>query len=195
MRILKTLLLSAIAVSAFFTSNDTFAQPCPDLPPIGSIVTCTFVNGQKVLTVVTPPDNATSSGQGTFRVVGHTYAPCQALLEAIEFFSQGNSPRLGTVNSTLAPNSPLTTLTGQSGSATLFPAQLTINLNVNVNTSALGTLTATSPLKLNAGTITSFRLTNVDATQVGSVELKDANGKVRGSLTNTKVRLNTRDGN
>jgi len=185
MRILSSLFLIATAAAAFLSANGASAQPpCPDLPPIGDTVTCTFVNGQKVLTAGT----ATTSGFGTFVVTGYSFNPCQAILQPVRFSSQGGSPTLGSVNTSLAPESPATTITG--GSATLFPGNLRINLNLNATISTIGTLRSAQPLQLDAGTITSIRPKNVSVHQLAPVNFIDENNKVRATLINTNVTLN-----
>lgn len=195
MRIFRNFLVAAVAIVVLFAVNNASAQ-CPDLPAIGTIVTCSFVNGVKVLTPVGQPSETTpSSGQATFRVIGHIFTPaCEAILEPLEFFSQGQSPRLGQTTSTLGQNSPRSSIRGNS--AALFPpagAQLTINLSLNVNNSTLGQLQTApnTPLTLT-GTINSLHTSNVKVAQSSSstVRLVTASGAVRATLSGTTVVLN-----
>lgn len=189
MRLIRNIFALAIVTVALLSASNAFAQ-CPDLPPIDTIVTCTFVNGVKVITPVSqPPSNASSGGQAFFKVVGHNFNPCEALLQPLEFFSQGQSPTLGPVNSSLGQNSPLSSIKG-TNSATLFPgAQLTLNFNLNVSTPSLPPLTSVQPLVLK-GTINSIKALSAPLTQSGSVQLRGPQGAIRATLTGTQVVLN-----
>jgi|GEM_PF-1407189 len=193
MHTLRNIFLSAVAAAALFTGNDATAQPpCLDLPPIGDTVICTFLNGQKILVTVGGTDIATTSGQAVFQVIGHSYNPCQAILGPVSFFSSGNSPRLGPVNTSLAAGTPPTTITG--GNATLFPGDLNINLNLRADIGALGPLNATSTLRLYAGRVFSIHPRNVRVDQLEPVDFADESGTVRATLIGTNVTLNG-DGN
>lgn len=195
MRILRNFFVAAIAIVALFSANNAFAQ-CPDLPAIGTFVTCSFVNGVKVLTPVGQPSETTpSSGSATFEVTGHILSPaCEAILTPREFFSQGQSPRLGQTTSTLGQNPPRSSIKGSS--TLLFPssgAQLTINLSLNVNNSTLGQLQTdpNTPLVLT-GKISNLHPTNVKVAQSSSatVRLVTPSGAVRATLSGTSVTLN-----
>lgn len=195
MRILKTVLLGIIALAAFITGIDAIAQPCPDLPAIGTRYRCYFVDGNKVLVIQGGPVPANSTGYAELEVIAHNYNPCEAILGPYGFNSLGFSPQLGNVRTFLAPGSPVSRITG-TNPGTLFPATITINLNLFAIVDALGnqTLQSAGPVTLIAGGVTSLPPTNVTVSQVAPVlfalDPNNPTEETSFTLQNTTVVLN-----
>lgn len=169
----------ALLAAGTLMASEAIAQPCPDLPPIGTVYTCYFVNGGKVVVGPGGPVPSNSTGSATVYVVAHRTPPiypvCEAILSPNQFSSTGEG-RLGVVSTALAPGSPDSRLTGNATS--LFPADLELNLNLKATVSSLGgTFVSQNPLKLRASGIRGLPLRAVSVRQIDADFVKLTNEK------------------
>lgn len=160
-----------LAAAGLLMAGEASAQ-CDDLPPIGTVYTCYFVDGEKVVVLPGGPVPSNSSGSATVYVVGYNYDPCEALLSPEQFGSTG-SGKLGTLSTNLAPGSPVSRLTG-ADKVSLFPAELELNLNITAKADALnGTFTSDGPLTLRASGIEKVPFEGIEVKQDGAVKLRN----------------------
>jgi hypothetical protein len=177
--------------------SDGDKPPCEGLPPIGSVYHC-YADGSKVLLVDGGSEPTSSQVIGVFEVVGYTLNPCGAIFANKEFSSQSKSDKLGEVTTYTKPDetTSLATLTqNKRGEKSLFPATLSIQLNLYAKATALDEeFRADRPLVLENTNVNSLPLKDVRVQQGEENEIKftTPSGKTIG-LRGTAVTIFSKD--
>lgn len=174
---------------------------CEGLPPIGTTYHCQFTpDGNSVKTIVFEgiPTQSPSGGNAVFTVIGYTANPCGVILENRSFQSESKDDKLGSV---LTYTNPKRAFSGATitqldpDGKSLFPASLTISLNLQSKVSAYDReLLSDQPLILKSDKIESLEFKDVRVSQEkeNDVTFTSEDKKFSVGLTGTNVTLNSK---